>query len=375
MRNAVLDAELVASLVVSRGRQGARAVLDPEASEVEPDPITPEERRQADAIARQCRHLGLAIVDFRHPDFPPLLAHIPDPPLALFMSGDAAQLRLPSVAVVGARRCTYLGRALAELLSDSIAGAGWLVVSGLARGIDAAAHRAALASGRTAAVLGSGLSEPYPRCHRALAEQIVDRGGLLVSEYPPSAPPRPFRFPERNRLISGLSRGVLVVEAGERSGSLITARLALEQGRDVMAVPGPVSSPMSRGCHRLIRQGAALVESAEHVFEALGVEPQLAPEVARVAAVGLADGTGMKLQDEAAATAARAGDPEAALSPPQRAVLAALDQTVTSLDRIAAGLQLPVQRLASLLVELELAGFVEQVPGGYIRLPSPRARS
>jgi DNA processing protein len=294
-------------------------------------------------LARRCAQRDIRLLLPTDLEFPELLRQIPDPPLLIYVQGDPDALRAPAVAVIGARRCTRLGIEVAGSLAGALAVHGVVIVSGLARGIDAAAHRAALPAGRTVAVLGSGLECPYPAAHRPLARSIVDRGGALVSEYLPWASPRPYHFPERNRLISGLAAAVVVVEAGEHSGSLITARLALEQGREVLAVPGPVTSATSRGCHRLLRQGAALAETADDVLETLGwsvgeaVSPSLAVPV----------------------------------DPAMGAVLAAVEGAGSTLDQIVAASGLPAAAAAALLVELELAGFVRQVRGGYIRRPFP----
>ena len=219
----------------------------------------------------------LRAADIRHTvlgddDFPERLRHIPDPPLALYYRGTLQAAQRAWVAVVGARTATRRGMQIAETIGRDLAASGATVVSGLARGIDGAAHRGALAAegGGAWAILGSGLLDLYPRQHRGLAERVVEAGGAVLSEYAPHAAPFKGHFPERNRLISGLCEGVVVVEASRRSGSLITAKAAGEQGRDVMAVPGPVGSPLSAGCHWLIKQGAALVEDAEDVLAELG---------------------------------------------------------------------------------------------------------
>jgi DNA processing protein len=189
--------------------------------------------------------------------YPPLLASIPDPPLVLFVEGDPAVLGLPQLAVVGSRSPTPIGRDTAQQFAEHLARSGLAITSGLALGIDAASHRGALrASGRTIAVLGCGLDSIYPRENAPLAADIVASGGALVADLPTGTPPLKHHFPRRNRIISGLSVGTLVVEATLRSGSLITARLAAEQGREVFAIPGSIHSPLSHGCHRLIRQGA-----------------------------------------------------------------------------------------------------------------------
>ena len=213
----------------------------------------------------------IAAVPWPDRRFPALLAAIPDPPPVLWVRGDPAALDGPAVAVIGSRAGTVYACEVSRGLGADLASRGVTVVSGLARGVDSAAHRGVLAAGgRTIAVLGSGVDVVYPPEHAGLAGEIARRG-LLVSELPPGTTPRPVYFPLRNRLISGLSRAVVVVEASERSGSLITARLALEQGRDVMAVPGNVLSGRNRGAHALLKDGARIVETADDVVEELGL--------------------------------------------------------------------------------------------------------
>lgn len=274
---------------------------------------------------------------------PSPLAAIPDPPSRLFCRGDATALAGPSVAVVGSRRCTRQGAETAFALARDLAAQGLNIVSGLAYGIDAAAHRGALAAsggssaGVTLAVLGGGLRHIYPRAHERLAADIVTAGGALVTEHEADEPPRKHHFPARNRIVSGLCLGVVIVEASDKSGSLITARMALEQGREVMAVPSLISSPLSSGCHRLIREGAALVECADHVLEALGLEVQPA-----------------------------AAEPPTPLDDP---VLAQVGATTTPLEAILAGTGLPMEEVLRRLAELEIDGAVTAHGGGYIRLP------
>ena len=205
------------------------------------------------------------------PHYPVQLAAVPGMPAALFVQGDPSVLARPQVAIVGSRAATAAGCETAFGFAARLAAHGFAITSGLATGIDAAAHRGALAAGGvTIAVCGTGLDRVYPTGHDRLAEEIA-AAGALVSEFPTGTPPAPHNFPRRNRLMSGLARGVLVVEAAARSGSLITARLAGEQGREVMAVPGSIHNPLARGCHRLIKDGAALVETVDDVLSALGV--------------------------------------------------------------------------------------------------------
>jgi DNA processing protein len=213
---------------------------------------------------------GNRCIALRDDDYPPLLARIANPPPLLYVHGDPAVLWRAQVAVVGSRRASPGGLANAREFCLGLAGAGLAITSGLARGIDAAAHAAALEAGApTVAVCATGLDEVYPPRHRALAARI-GLDGALVSEFPPGTPARAPHFPQRNRIIAGLALGILVVEAGLRSGSLITARLAGDYGREVHAIPGSIHHPLARGCHRLIRDGARLVEGVDEVLEGLG---------------------------------------------------------------------------------------------------------
>jgi len=278
------------------------------------------------------------------PQFPALLGHIPDPPLVLYVSGDPRLLNQPTLAIVGARRCSRRGAEFAFGVARDLAAEGFNIVSGLALGIDAAAHRGALGSGITTAVLGAGHLNVHPVSNRPLFREIVTKGGVVISEYAPLQSARKHHFPERNRLVSGLSRGVLVIEASDRSGSLITARFALEQGREVMAVPGSIGSPLSRGCHRLIREGAALVECAEDVLDVLGF-----------ARSGAAN-----------PPAATAPAPDS-LEPHLVRLLQLIDFDFTPFDSLCARSTDSPETVAAWLIELELCGFVEPVPGGYIR--------
>lgn len=244
-----------------------------------------EGRTRARAALAAARAVGIAAVPWSDRRYPRLLAAIPDPPPVLWLRGDADALAGPAVAVVGSRAGTVYACEVGRNLGADLASRGVTVVSGLARGVDSAAHQGVLAAGgRTVAVLGSGVDVVYPPEHGSLADKIAGRG-LLVSELPPGTKPRRAYFPARNRLISGLSRAVVVVEASERSGSLITARLALEQGRDVMAVPGNVLSGRNRGAHALLRDGARVVESADDVVEELGIGAPAPGEEAGGAAV------------------------------------------------------------------------------------------
>ena len=265
----------VARVVKELGDSPIRVLIDEVARRLYKDPG--ERRRETDlALEAADRAMAAAlqsgdrVVPYPHPNYPPQLREIPDPPAVLWVRGDLECLSAPAVGVVGSRDATPASLAVARKLGTELADAGLVVVSGLARGVDGASHAGALAgTGRTVAVLGSGVDVVYPRQHRGLAEQ-VSHAGALVSELPPWVGPRAWHFPLRNRIISGLSRAVVVVEASEKSGSLITARLALEQGREVLAVPGGILSGRHRGTHGLIKDGARLVETVDDVLEEIG---------------------------------------------------------------------------------------------------------
>jgi len=283
-------------------------------------------------------------------DYPAQLAAAAGAPAALYLLGEAAALRAPQLAMVGARRASPLGCAIARDLAGALAQAGLTVTSGLAIGIDAASHAGALAAGgRTIAVLGSGLGRIYPRDNLGLAARIR-AAGALVSQFPPAAEPRRQNFPCRNRVISGLALGTLVVEAAPGSGSLITAQCALNQGREVFAVPGSIRSPLSRGCHRLIREGAHLVEGPEDVLAGLNFLPS--DQILVGCRLGGAEASG--------------GSPEggAPLDKEYEMLLDALDFEPATLDALVARSGLPGASVASMLLILELQGRVAPYPGG-----------
>jgi DNA processing protein len=293
--------------------------------------------------ARQPGHRILTLADA---DYPPQLLQIPDPPTLLYVRGDVRALSLPAISIVGSRNATPQGVKTAQGFAAALARSGWAIVSGLALGIDAAAHQGALeALGMTLAVVGTGADRLYPARHKALAGQILEHGAIL-SEFPLGTPAIAENFPRRNRIISGLSRGVLVVEAALESGSLITARLAGEQGREVFAIPGSIHSPVSKGCHRLIRQGAKLVETAEDILEELG---ETHPEPVRTAP----------------RTPAPTGEPAS----PSEKILASLGHAPATLDELALATGLAAEALLALLMDLELSGHVANLPGNrYQRL-------
>ncbi|MCJ7451671.1 MAG: DNA-processing protein DprA [Steroidobacteraceae bacterium] len=296
---------------------------------------------------------GRQLVTWGSPSYPALLAEIADAPLVLFVEGDCAALSLPQFAIVGSRNPTPIGRDTATHFAGHLAAAGLAIVSGLALGIDAAAHRGAIeGSGRTIAVLGCGLDRIYPPENAALARQVV-ACGALVSDLPTGTAPIKQHFPRRNRLISGLSVGTLVVEAALRSGSLITARLAAEQGREVFAIPGSIHSPLSRGCHRLIRQGAKLVETADDIFTELG---------ALLA--------GLRPAGRAEAPDAHE-DSGCALDKDYEILLDALGFDSAAVDDLVARTGFEAGAVSSMLLILELEGRIAQQPGGSFcrRLP------
>lgn len=341
------------------------------------DPVTLPQRSQAElrdlgfteARIRALRspdqeRLDAALVWLDHPQhhllafddtlFPPLLKTTSDAPAALFVHGDPEALVAPQVAIVGSRNATRGGLHTASEFAAALAATGLIVTSGMAAGVDGAAHRAALdAGGRTIAVAGTGPDRVYPAHHRELAHQIVDNGAV-VTPFAPGVGPRPGHFPARNRIISGMSLGVVVIEAGLRSGSLITARLAAEQGREVFAVPGSIRNPVAQGCHRLIRDGAELVERPEDVVEALA---PLAGELADSLRAMLDQDEG-GIDTRSAETGATAGD-----DPEVRAVIDALGFDPTPVDTVIDRTELTTSAVSSILLMLELDGRVEAHAG------------
>ena len=288
------------------------------------------------------------------PRYPRQLAVTPGMPPALFVMGDPSTLAMPQLAIVGSRSATAAGRETAFEFAARLSAAGLAITSGLATGIDAAAHRGALAAGGiTLAVCGTGLDQVYPAEHAGLAVGIATRGAV-VSEFPVGTPPLASNFPRRNRLLSGLARGVLVVEAAARSGSLITARLAGEQGREVMAIPGSIHNALARGCHRLIKDGAALVETPEDVLAVLGLQTLAAPVIA---------GSG---------TTNPAGDSAARLDSAEEMLLNALGFEPADLDQLVERTGFAAHAVASMLPMLELDGRVESLVGGRYCRTSPR---
>ncbi len=298
------------------------------------------QERAEEEWERACS-LGIQIIDIRDSSYPSLLLETYDPPVVLYVRSSGWDPARPHVAVVGARRATAYGVNCATEMARNLATRGIVVVSGLARGIDTAAHRGALSEGDTVAVCGTGLDRVYPSENRELGESIVANGAQL-SEFPLGTPPLPANFPLRNRILAGMTIGTIVVEAGERSGSLITARLALEANREVFAVPGPIFSPLSVGPHLLIRQGACLVANWQDVVEELGE----------------------KVVESLDAARGDSGPPEPVLTDPQQRVRDALSASEeTAIDTLLTELDLPQSEIYSALFELELTGIVKQLPG------------
>ena len=309
------------------------------------DSLKHPEPQRMEQVIRWCDEPGHHLVCYGDECYPTWLRAIPAAPLVLFVEGDVSLLSAPQIAMVGTRNPTSSGRSVAAMLTQELVAEGLVITSGMALGIDAVCHQTALQTqGRTLAVLGSGLRHCYPRRHLELSRQIVGQGGALVSELWPDVAPRAENFHRRNRIISGLSLGTLVVEAAAQSGSLITARYALEQGREVFAVPGSIHNPAALGCLHLIQQGAKLVCSAADIVEEIAIHLSGCGE--RQASLPLS-------------------------SPPRRLPSSQLLDTVgyevTPVDVVVQLSQQPIDRVMAELLELELSGWIESVSGGYVR--------
>jgi len=304
----------------------------------------------ADKELRLAENAGITLLCWDDPLFPPQLKEINDPPPILYVLGNPQLLSAPGIAMVGARAASSYGLQVAERLAMELARHDLVITSGLALGIDTAAHRGALAAGgKTIAVMGCGLDIIYPSQNKKIHGQIIAHGAI-ISESPLGTQPEAFRFPARNRIISGLSLGVVVVEAAHRSGTLITAHQALEQGRDVFAIPGRIDSPKSEGCHRLIQEGAKLVHSAADILEELALTTLAAPPEAMVQAPPLPEEEGK--------------------------IFSLLEVYPRNIEEIILAAQLPAQRIAEILLHLELRGLVASLPGNqYQRLAEPHSSS
>ena len=299
----------------------------------------------AEGQLQLCRDNQIAILCESDADYPRLLREIYNPPTLLFVHGQLRPEDALAVAIVGTRHASTYGRQQAERLAGGLARAGLTIVSGLARGIDAAAHRGALkAGGRTLAILGSGVLNIYPPENGGLAAEIREQGAV-IAESPPNNEPISGSFPQRNRIITGMTLGVVVVEAAQRSGALISARLAMEQGREVFAVPGRIDSRTSHGCHQLIRDGAKLVESVDDVLEELGPLVEATPRP-----------DGQLIHHPA----------ELQLNTQELAVLDAIDTEPTSIDQVATASGLPIHRVLSTISVLEMRSVIRRVSGNYV---------
>lgn len=298
-----------------------------------PPGMAPQVERTLAWLAQANHHL----LTLHDPDYPQALRHIPDPPLLLYLAGQRSLLSAPKIAVVGSRNASTQGRANAQAFAQSLSHAGLCVVSGMALGIDAAAHEGALRGpGSTIAVIGTGADRVYPASNRALAHRIAE-AGCILSEYALGTPPVAANFPRRNRIISGMAAGVLVVEAAAQSGSLITAQMAAEQGREVFALPGSIHSALAKGCHQLIREGAQLVETVDEVLAAMRVSPLVRHGACAPAAGG------------------------------NEALLQLLGHDPVEPDALLDRLGLDAGALAGELLALELAGLLERLPDGRVQ--------
>ncbi|UCH23807.1 MAG: DNA-processing protein DprA [Deltaproteobacteria bacterium] len=303
-------------------------------------------KRDYDGVIKK----GIKIVTMSDPEYPPLLLRIPDPPPFLYVYGSLGDTN-HCIAVVGSRNATPYGRSITRKLCDALATADLTIISGMARGIDTAAHQGALAAeGKTIAVLGSGLEKIYPAVNRNLFHQIAE-SGAVISEFPLDMEPEAHNFPQRNRIISGIALGTVVVEAAKNSGSLITARLAAEQNREVFAVPGSIESFKSQGAHALIKQGAKLVENVDDIFQ----------EISHMLAV--------PIRKDPANQAKRA-EPPLSLSPDESVVFDSLGPYPVHIDDLARSLDMEPRKISSALLQLELKGIVRQSPGKYFSITS-----
>jgi DNA processing protein len=326
---------------VGLDHETARAIAQPDVAQVAADLAT-------------VRRLGLTLLVHGARGYPPRLAELARPPPVLYVRGNSTALHDAQLAMVGSRNPTALGRRTAAEFAHFLAGAGITVTSGLALGIDSASHEGALAGGgRSVALCGTGLDIDYPRQNATLAARLA-ADGAVVSEFPPGTPPLPAHFPQRNRLISGLALGVLVVEAARESGSLITARCAAEQGREVFAIPGSIHSPLSQGCHELLREGAMLVTSGADILAALHQPLSLA----------LGAASGKSFSNQSLTQASSLTPAASALDNDYEILLDALGFAPTGIDALIASTGLPGEHVASMLLLLELQGRIESLAGG-----------
>jgi DNA processing protein len=320
-------------------------------------------------IQTWCHQLDCGVLTPDDDAYPKALSALPDAPILLFYRGNPQVLNEPSIAIVGSRNPSYYGREQAFTIAQQLVTSDLHVISGLAIGIDGEAHKGALNNsttvghGKTIAVLGSGLEEIYPKRHQALADLIVVSGGVLLSEHLPDIKALAQHFPRRNRLVSGMSLGTLVIEAAYKSGSLITARFAAEQGREVFALPGAVINPLSRGCHQLIKEGANLIENATDIINLINSDLAIETRAAGIDVEGQVENQHDLFG--ASAEVARSGPKLAGIG---KIVYQALDVVPTSIDSLVNRTGLSVAEVAQQLIIMELKGHVAQTPGGYVRL-------
>lgn len=298
-------------------------------------------------IIEQCQHFNISMINITDKNYPSLLKQTHNPPNLLFYQGNVKLFNQPQVAIVGSRSASISAKEHAKKFANQLSQNGIVITSGLAIGIDSCAHRGALeAKGSTIAVVATGLDQVYPRRHKELAAEILNCNGLIVSEYIPGSPPNPGCFPKRNTIISGMSLGTFVVEAQIRSGSLISARSALEQNREVFAMPGAINNPQTKGCHYLIKQGAILVDEVDDILSVLDLQ----------GLSGLYNSEPKKIKNN--------HQQDLFIDP----LLSSVDYETTSVDTVVSRSQLPTEEVLTRLLTLELRGLVTAVPGGYIKL-------
>jgi len=328
---------------------------------------TPDHSRlmaSAEDVIEQVERSESIIISVNNDGYPSLLKTIHQPPPLLYCKGNPLVLHLPQLAIVGSRHATHQGISTSRLFSQHLAKCGFSITSGLALGVDIAAHQAvlnidrmAIETGKTIAVMATGINSVYPRQHQKTAEQIVSSGGVLVTEFPPYTPPKAGHFPQRNRIISGLSLGVIVVEAAIKSGSLITAKYALEQGREVYAIPSSIHNPQAKGCHQLIKQGANLIESSEDIIEHLdGMIAHHHHELRQSMHT-----SGMEANNTTPAQRTK-------LSPRDEQLFAHIGFSPTSIDQLIESTQLSSAEISDTLINLEINGWIKRSAWGYERV-------
>ncbi|GLX78515.1 DNA protecting protein DprA [Thalassotalea insulae] len=306
-------------------------------------------------IIAHSQQAGAVIVSYQDANYPQLLKQIYDPPLVLFVKGDTRLLNRQQIAIVGSRNASIHGREAATLLAKELTECGLVVTSGLALGIDAFAHKGAVDNQQaTIAVIATGIDIVYPARNKGLAKQIIEYGGAIISEFLPHTPPKAGHFPKRNRIISGLSQGVLVIEAAMKSGSLITARCALEQNRDVYAMPGNIQNPQVKGCHWLIKQGAKLVDEVADIIEEVNVNSDYGLHLKGNNNRNKEKGQGSK----------KSCDQDLF----NDSLLASVGYEITPVDTVVSRSKLPTDVVLTRLTMLELRGLVSAVPGGYLKI-------